>query len=113
QRMEAEHARGLLIGDGRAADHEDKVRDPAGATEGAGIRSILNDDDLYATTVWIDVDGDLKNTDVVDEIRASMRFYKGSGVPTLYTTLPNMTQMLLARDDMGRRSYGTASERAS
>jgi hypothetical protein len=34
-------------------------------------------------------------------------------VPTFYTTLPNMTQMLLARDDMGRRYYRTASELAS
>src|SRR3954449_4529936 len=111
--LEEEIARAILIGDGRAADHEDKVRDPAGATEGAGIRSILNDDDLYAATVYIDVDGDLKNTSVVDEILGSMQFYKGSGIPTFYTTLPVMTQMLLARDQMGRRFYRTASELAS
>jgi hypothetical protein len=42
-----------------------------------------------------------------------MQFYKGSGVPTFYTTLPAMTQMLLARDSMGRRFYRTASELAS
>src|SRR4051794_6099733 len=111
--LDEEIARAILIGDGRAADHEDKVRDPAGATEGAGIRSILNDDDLYAATVYIDVDGDLKNTSVVDEILGSMQFYKGSGIPTFYTTLPVMTQMLLARDQMGRRFYRTASELAS
>ena len=111
--LEEEIARAILIGDGRAADSEDKVRDPAGSTEGAGIRSILLDDDLYATTVYIDVDGDLKNTGVVDEILAAMQFYKGTGVPTFYTTLPNMTQMLLARDDMGRRFYRTSSELAS
>jgi hypothetical protein len=111
--LDEEVARAILIGDGRPADHEDKIRDPAGSNEGAGIRSILNDDDLYATTVWIDVAGDLKSTDVVDEILGSMQYYKGSGVPTFYTTLPNMTQMLLARDDMGRRYYRTASELAS
>jgi hypothetical protein len=111
--LDEELARAILIGDGRPADHEDKIRDPAGSNEGAGIRSILNDDDLYATTVWIDVAGDLKSTEVVDEILGSMQYYKGSGVPTLYTTLPNMTQMLLARDDMGRRYYRTASELAS
>jgi hypothetical protein len=111
--LDEEIARAILIGDGRPADHEDKIRDPAGSNEGAGIRSILNDDDLYATTVWIDVAGDLKSTDVVDEILGSMQFYKGSGVPTFYTTLPNMTQMLLARDDMGRRYYRTAGELAS
>ncbi len=58
-------------------------------------------------------DGDLKDTGVVDEILGSMQFYKGSGVPTFYTTLPTMTQMLLARDSMGRRFYRTASELAS
>jgi hypothetical protein len=63
--------------------------------------------------VWVDVDGDLKNTELVDEILASMQFYKGSGIPTFYTTLPTMTQMLLARDDMGRRFYRTAQELAS
>jgi hypothetical protein len=111
--LEEEIARAILIGDGRAVDNEDKVKDPAGSNEGAGIRSILHDDDLYAATVWVDVDGDLKKTDVVDEILSSMQFYKGSGVPTFYTTLPVMTQMLLARDDMGRRFYRTASELAS
>ena len=111
--LEEELARAILIGDGRAADNEDKVKDPAGSNEGAGIRSILNDDDLYAATVFIDVAGDLKDTGVVDEILGSMQFYKGSGVPTFYTTLPVMTQMLLARDAMGRRYYRTASELAS
>ena len=111
--LEEEIARAILIGDGRAIDDEDKIKDPAGSNEGAGLRSILHDDDLYAATVWIDVDGDLKKTDVVDEILSSMQFYKGSGVPTFYTTLPVMTQMLLARDDMGRRFYRTASELAS
>ena len=111
--LEEELARAILISDGRAADDEDKVKDPAGSNEGAGIRSILNDDDLYAATVFIDVDGDLKDTGVVDEILASMQFYKGSGIPTFFTTLPTMTQMLLARDSMGRRFYRTASELAS
>ncbi len=111
--LEEELARAILISDGRSADDEDKVKDPAGANEGAGIRSILNDDDLYAATVFIDVAGDLKDTGVVDEILASMQFYKGSGVPTFFTTLPTMTQMLLARDSMGRRFYRTATELAS
>ena len=57
--LDEEIARAILIGDGRAVDDEDKIRDPAGATDGAGIRSILHDDDLYAATITIDVDGDL------------------------------------------------------
>jgi hypothetical protein len=111
--LDEEVARAILIGDGREIDDEDKIRDPAGATDGAGIRSILNDDDLYAATITIDVAGDLRSTDLVDKILESMRFYKGSGIPTFYTTLPTMTQMLLARDSQGRRFYRTASDLAS
>jgi len=111
--LDEEVARAVLIGDGRDVDDEDKVRDPKGATDGAGIRSILNDDDLYAATITIDVEGDLRKTDLVDRILESMRFYKGSGLPTFYTTLPVMTQMLLARDSQGRRFYRTATDLAS
>jgi hypothetical protein len=111
--LDEELARAILIGDGRDVDDEDKVRDPKGATDGAGIRSILNDDDLYAATITIDVDGDLRKTDLVDKILESMRFYKGSGLPTFYTTLPVMTQMLLARDSQGRRFYRTATDLAA
>ena len=111
--LDEEIARAILIGDGRDVDDEDKVRDPKGATDGAGIRSILNDDDLYAATITVDVDGDLKKTELVDAILNSMRFYKGSGLPTFYTTLPVMTQMLLSRDSQGRRFYRTASDLAA
>src|SRR3954451_16358378 len=113
QMLDEDTARAILIGDGRDIDDEDKIRDPKGATDGAGIRSILYDDDLYAAKITIDVDGDLKSTNLVDEILGSMRFYKGSGQPTLYTTLPIVTQMLLSRDEMGRRFYRTSTELAS
>jgi hypothetical protein len=111
--LDEEIARAILIGDGREVDDEDKIRDPAGSTDGAGIRSILNDDDLYAASITIDVNGDLKNTDLVDKILENMRFYKGSGLPTFYTTLPVMTQMLLSRDTTGRRYYRTATDLAA
>src|SRR3954467_12341334 len=42
-----------------------------------------------------------------------MRFYKGSGLPRFYTTFPPTTQMLLARDNQGRRFYRTATDLAS
>src|SRR5204863_4947328 len=112
--LDEELARAVLIGDGRAVDDEDKIKDPAGVSEGAGIRSILNDDDLYAATITVPFDttgtGQL---DVIDEILRSTRLYKGSGQPTLYTTLQNLTWLLLARDGMNRRLYRTASDLAS
>lgn len=108
--LEEELARAILIGDGRQISDEDKIKDPAGATEGAGIRSILNDDDLYAATIT--VPSSSTAVDISDNIVENMRFYKGSGSPTLYTTLPNLTKMLLARDTQGRRLYRNQAELA-
>jgi hypothetical protein len=112
--LDEELARAILIGDGRAVDDEDKIRDPQGATEGAGIRSILNEHDLYAATVNVNIDdANSSPTEIVDQVIASMRFYKGTGSPTFYTTLPIVTKMLLARDSLGRRLYRTVSDVAS
>jgi HK97 family phage prohead protease len=112
--LDEELARAVLIGDGRAVDHEDKIKDPAGSNEGAGIRSILHDDDLYAATVNVNIDDANSNpSEIVDAVLLSMGLYKGSGSPTFYTTLPMLTKMLLAKDTLGRRLYRTASELAS
>jgi ribosome-interacting GTPase 1 len=48
------------------------------SSDGAGIRSILNDHDLYAATVFIDDSG--TTSDVVDAIIGAMGFYKGIGL---------------------------------
>lgn len=122
--LDEEIARAVLIGDGRpvadpanaANPNPDKIRDPAGAVDGAGIRSILNDHDLYAARVDIEDANALLSSDpsaVVDAILLEMQNYKGSGQPTFYTTLPVLTKLLLARDTMGRRLYRTASDLAS
>lgn len=114
--LDEELARAILIGDGRAIDDDDKIRDPAGVTEGAGIRSIANDHELYAYPVELE-DGVARlssaPTAIIDEILLAMGNYKGSGQPTFYTTLPVITKLLLARDEMGRRYFRTASDLAS
>ena len=109
--LDEELARAVLIGDGREIDDEDKIKDPAGANEGAGIRAIANDHDLYAATILIE--SDLGPVDMADQIVENMRFYKGSGSPTFYTTLPMITKMLLARDADGRRMYRSTAELAT
>jgi Caudovirus prohead serine protease len=112
--MDEELARAILIGDGRDVADEDKIRDPAGAPEGAGIRSILNDHDLYVATVNVNIaDPNSSPTEIVDAIITGTQYYKGSGSPTFYTTLPMLTQMLLARDQFGHRLWRTPSELAS
>jgi len=112
--LDEELARAVLVGDGRDIADEDHILDPAGSPQGAGIRSILNDDDLYAATVNVNID-DANSTpsEIVDSIVGSMRLYKGSGTPTLYTTLPYITDFLLQRDTLGRRLYSSIAEVAS
>jgi hypothetical protein len=109
--LDEEIARSILVGDGRAVDDDDKIKDPMGASEGAGIRSILHDHDLYTTV--INVDDSAPPPDVVDGIIGAMQYYKGSGSPTLYTTLPVLTSLLLARDTLGHRLWKTPAELAS
>lgn len=110
--LDEEIARAILIGDGRAVDDEDKIKDPAGAPEGAGIRSILLDHDLYATTVT--VDDSATSLQVADAVIGAIGFYKGSGSPTFYTTLPVLTQMLVTREPVsGNRYWRTAADLAA
>ena len=112
--LDEELARAVLVGDGRDMADEDHILDPVGAPQGAGIRSILNDDDLYAATVNVNIDdANSKPSEIVDSVVGAMRLYKGSGTPTLYTTLPYITDFLLQRDTLGRRLYSSISEVAS
>ena len=113
--LEEELARAILIGDGREVTDEDKVKDPAGATDGLGIRSILNDHELYVHTVNVTI-SDEEGTDyepVVEQVARARRFYKGSGNPTFYTTEATKTEMLLSKDNDDRRRYNTEAELAS
>jgi HK97 family phage prohead protease len=112
--LDEELARAVLFGDGREVDDEDKIKDPAAATDGAGIRSIANEDPLYAIPVEVDIA--LLDTDpqaFIDAILLAMAGYKGSGSPTFYTTQQVITKMLLARDGMERRLYSSVQEVAS
>jgi polyhydroxyalkanoate synthesis regulator phasin len=108
--LDEELARAVLIGDGRNVASADKIKDPAGAAEGSGIRSIMHDHDLYAAKV--ELPADATPNDVVDAFIANMGVYKGSGSPSLYTTRPFLTQMLLSRDTTGRRMYRGVTELA-
>lgn len=113
--MDEEVARAILIGDGRAVYDPEKIKDPVGVNEGAGIRSILHDHELYAASINIEIDpaDPLWPVKVIDQTLESMRFYKGSGSPTLFTTLPILSKMLLVRDSDGKRLYRTASDVAA
>lgn len=109
--LNEELARAILIGDGRDVADEDKIKDPVGAQDGVGIRSIANDHELYAATVRVNLaDASSSAQEFIDEVVRSRRLYKGSGSPTLYTTDERLSDMLLLKDTLGRRLYNSQAD---
>lgn len=120
--LKEEIARAILVGDGRPVEdpenpgepNPDKIKDPAGAVDGVGVRSILNDDELYAATVTVEIDDETASwAPVVEDIMLGMEYYKGSGSPTFYTTLRQMNRMLLSKDGFQRRLWRSKEELAT
>jgi hypothetical protein len=109
--LREELARAVLIGDGRAVNDPDKIKDPVGAQDGIGIRSIANDHEMYAATVNLNLgDASSSITEFIDEVIRSRPLYKGSGAPTLYTTDTYLSQMILVKDTQGRRLYNSQAD---
>jgi Caudovirus prohead serine protease len=105
--LDEEVARAILIGDGREVDDVDKI-DPT------HVRPILGDDEMYVTTLEVDLTDTSSSADeIVDAVVTGMRYYRGSGNPVMYTTLPYLSKMLLAKDTLGRRLYPTKAELAA
>ena len=102
--LDEEIARAVLIGDGREIDDEDKVDETC-------IRPIAQDDDFYTHQVVLpaNVGGDV----LVEAILRARPKYRGSGRPTLFLVEDLLTDMLLAKDKMGRRLYNTEADLAS
>lgn len=112
--LDEELARAILIGDGRNVADPDKIKDPAAAAEGSGVRSIYNDHELYVARVNVNLeDANSTPLELVDAVVSNMRFYKGSGSPTFYTSLTRLNYMLLARDTTDRRLWRNPTELAS
>ena len=113
--LDEELARAILIGDGRAIDHEDKIQD---GTNGVGIRPIATDHDLYTTQVGVDLTTDSpteaeQGARIIDAVIANRRYYKGSGQPTFFTSESVIAKFLLMKDGFGRRLYNNLGEVAS
>lgn len=105
--LNEEIARAILIGDGRPADSEDKIKE-------ANIRPIVTDVPLFNITVKIAEKADENFYDTMeDEIIRSRKEYKGSGNPTFFTTEDVLTELLLRRDKIGHKLYKTEAELAT
>lgn len=96
--LEEELARAVLIGDGREVSNPDKIKE-------TNIRPIWKDDELFSHKVLVDKDA--KTEDVIDIVRRSRKFYKGSGMPVLFTTNAFVCDMLEIKDTNKRYIYET------
>lgn len=108
--IEEELARAILVGDNRAANHPDKVKDPMGAIDGIGIRSILHDDDLYA--IKKELPSNVDSRSVVKGLVRAMDDYRGSGGTTMFISRASLTDMMLEEDRFGRPLYANRGELA-
>ena len=103
--LDEELARAILIGDGRAIDHPDKIDEPLGLAEGKGIRSILSDHTFYASDYVIDAG--VPDEDVPEEIVRALLAYEGSGNPTFFASRLQIANMSLLKSELGNRLYPT------
>lgn len=108
--LDEEIARAILIGDGRANDSDDKIKE-------VNIRPIAKDVDLFnvkvAVTVASDAKPGVKAKTFIDEVIRNRKFYKGSGSPTMFTTADMLTEMLLLEDGIGHKLYKSTNELAT
>lgn len=102
--LEEEIARAQLIGDGRNPSVDDKIKEDK-------IRPIATDDEVY--TVEIQIPEAATTAYIVDQIVLGRKKYKGSGVPSFYTTPDVSGDMLLLKDLNKRRIYNNEADLAA
>lgn len=108
--LNEELARAVMVGDGRSAVDESKIKEEH-------IRPIFKDDDLYTIHYSVDLQGITDVTErsnkLVEAAIRSRKDYRGSGSPSFYCPNDVLTDMMLAVDKIGRRLYNTEAELAA
>ena len=94
--LEEEIARAILVGDGRSAMEDDKIKESC-------IRPIYNDSDLFTIKYAMGNDADKAMAFIKACIKSRVD-YEGS-MPSLYTTEEMIADMLLIQDTTGRFIY--------
>ena len=102
--LEEEIARAQLVGDGRSAASDDKIKEDC-------IRPIYTDDALYAPKYIIAEAATTAQT--IDQVVLARKDYAGSGNPTFFSTPDVVGDMLLLKDSTGRRIYNTITDLAA
>lgn len=105
--LNEELCRAMLVGDGRDILASDKIKPDR-------IRPIYQDDDVYtihyAVTFGANDTDDQKSSKIIDSAVRARKDYKGSGSPKMFATNEVITDMLLAKDTLGRRLYKDEAE---
>ena len=113
-KLNEELARAYLIGDGREADDDDKIKEDC-------IRPIWKDDPRlfvintvisYDATDAAKADGNRAKALIKAAIKSRSQ-YEGSGNPTMYTTEEQLSDMLLLTDEIGRDLYDSEAKLAT
>lgn len=105
--LDEELAAAILVGDGRSIGDDDKILENH-------IRPIASDNELYVTTVRVNVDdADSTVEELVDAVISNRRYYKGSGTPTFFTTESTISAFLTVKDNFGRRLYNNLQDVAA
>jgi hypothetical protein len=105
--LDEEIARAVLIGDGRDIASEDKINEQ-------NIRPIAKDHELYVTTINVNIDdANSSVAELVDAVVMNRQYYKGTGLPTMYTTETYIAKFLTLKDTIGRRIYKSLDEVAT
>ena len=105
--LDEELARAFLIGDGRAADSDDKIPEDK-------IRPVLRDDSLFVLRQPLDVKQGQERADaLVDAVTYAWEEYQGTGNCVAFMTRREHSNLKLLKDKMGHRIYKNDSEIAS
>ena len=108
--LDEEIARAIMIGDGRLASSEDKIKEEH-------VRPIWKDDALYSVKVQVTyaagADDNAKAQANIKALIKNRKLYKGSGSPNFYTTEDVLADMLLITDTTGRFIYDSVQSLAN
>ena len=105
--LNEEICRAILVSDGRGSTHADKIKEDK-------IRPIYQDTDVYTIhyeiTYGANDTEDQKASKIADAAVRARKDYKGSGTPWLFASNEVISDMMLAKDTIGRRLYKDEDE---
>ena len=105
--LNEEICRAILVSDGRGSTHPDKIKEDK-------IRPIYQDTDVYTIhyeiTYGANDTEDQKASKIADAAVRARKDYKGSGTPWLFASNEVISDMMLAKDTIGRRLYKDEDE---